>query len=417
MTKVLTRSTVLRPPDALGEAGTAITARPLPAIATCAGVLLAVAWFVAALGLISTANGQVASAFAARLPTTVRITAPASRLPDPPFPYPANVAARLAALPGVVATGEWWTVGRSGGPVAVTPAPVTGGPAAAGTSSPVIAATPGFLSAAGVQISQGRTFDAWDQAHAADACLIGSSLARALGLRGTSGRPLVYLGDMACTVTGIVSSAPAQPAILRSVVLPASTALVLFGPPDELAGGTPQLLIRVRPGAAGTVARLAPYAINSAKPHRFGVSVGPGQGQLGRQVTATLNGLFLTACWAGVAFGLIGISCFSVFSATQRLPEFALKRALGARRRHLAAHVLTESALLGLLAGLAGASLGVAVIVLAARAADWTPVIQPVTLWSAPLAGAAAGIIAGTIPAMRAAWVKPSRGLRKFPPV
>jgi putative ABC transport system permease protein len=414
MTKVLTRPTVLRPPDALGEACTAITARPVPAIATSFCALLAVAWFVGGLGLVSTANGQVASAFAARLSTTIRITAPASRLPDPPFPYPANVAARLDALPGVLAAGTWWAVNLNGGPVTVATSPSGAGTGGAGRSPPVIAATPGFLSAAGVQVTEGRTFDAWDQEHAADACLIGSALARTLGVSDTA---VIYLGDLACTVTGIVGSAPVQPAILRSVVMPASTATELFGPPDELAGAKPELLVQVRPGAAGTVARLAPYAIDSARPHQFGVSVQPGPVQLGRQVTGALSGLFLTACWAGVALGLIGISGFSFFSVLQRLPEFALRRALGARRRHLAAHVLTESALLGLLGGLAGASLGVAVIVLAAKAMGWTPVVEPVTLWSAPAAGAVAGIVTAIGPAVRAAWIRPARGLSRLPPL
>jgi putative ABC transport system permease protein len=407
MTRVLTRPTVLRAPDALGEAGTAITARPVPAIATSFGSMLAVAWFVAVLGLVSTATGQVTSAFAARLPTTVQVTTPASRLPDPPFPYPGDVAARVESLPGVVAAGAWWTVSLNGHPVTVTPSPVAGGPAPDGASPPVIAATPGFLTAAGVQVSAGRTFGAWDQSHAASTCLVGSVLARTMNL----GLGKIYLGDMACTVTGIVARAPAEPSILGSVVLPASTATLLFGSP----GAGPALLIRVRPGAAATVARLAPYAISAARPHRYIVSLRPGPTELGRAVLGILNGLFKAAALAGVALGLIGLSCFSFFSVSHRIPELALRRALGARRRHLAVHVLTESALLGLLGGIAGASLGVAVIVLAARAMNWTPVIDPLIVWSAPLTAAATGIIAGAIAAARAAWTTPARALRKFP--
>jgi len=415
------KPTVLKPSDALGEAGKAISARPLPAIAISFSALLAVAWFVAALGLVSTASGQVTSAFAARLATTIRIIAPASRLPDPPFPYPSDVSGRLDALPGVRAAGAWWPVSIDGHPVAVTTGPVTTGPVTgrtpAGTGPAVIAAAPGFLAAAGVRVTEGRAFGAWDQAHAAGSCLLGSELARALGIASTSRQHLIYLDNMACTVTGIAGSAPGQPEVLRSVVLPASTAVALFGPPDELAGAAPELLILVRPGAAAVVARLAPYVISQARPRRFSVSFAAGPVRLGRQVTGTLSDLLVLARWAGAAMGLIGLSGFSFFSVTQRIPELALRRALGARRRHLAVHVLAESALLGLLGGLAGASLGVAVVVLAARQVNWTPVIVPAMLWPAPLAAAIAGIVAGIIPALRAAWVRPSRVLSEFAPL
>jgi putative ABC transport system permease protein len=424
MTDVATRPTVLRAPDALAEAAAAITARPGPAILTSACVMLAVAWFVAALGLISTAQGAVAEAFAARLPTSLTITAPASRLPDPPFPYPADVSARLAAMPGVVAAGVWWPVRLDRGPVTVGTGPGSG--LVAGRRPPVIAAGPGFLAAAGVKVGTGRAFDAWDQAHAAGACLVGSALARRLGIAGPGGQAggspagrqqVIYLGGLACAVTGIVASAPVRPALLGSVILPASAATMLFGPPGRPAGGGPEILVRVRPGAAATVARLAPYEINAAAPGQFSVAVRPSPVQLDRQVAGALHGLFAIACWAGAAFCLIGISGFSYFSVAQRLPELSLRRALGARRRHIAVQVLTESALLGLLGGLAGAGLGVAVIVLAAHAMGWTPVADPVTLWPAPIAGACAGLVAGFVPAARAAWIRPARGLSKFAPL
>ncbi len=415
MTNVATRPTVLRAPDALAEAGAAITARPGPAIFTSCCVMLAVAWFVAALGLISTAEGAVAKAFAARLPTSLTITAPASGLPDPPFPFPAGAAARLAAMPGVVAAGVWWPARLNGGPVTVSTGP--GSWPVAGLRPPVIAAGPGFLAAAGVKVGAGRAFDAWDHAHAAGTCLVGSALARRLGLAWPGRQQLIYLGGLACTVTGIVASAPARPALLGSVMLPASAATAFFGPPGRPAGGGPAIVVRVRPGAAATVARLAPYEISAAAPRQFRVAVPPSPVQLDRQVSGALHGLFAIACWAGAVFCLIGISGFSYFIAAQRLPELSLRRALGARRRHIAVHVLTESALLGLLGGLAGAGLGVAVIVLAAQAMGWTPVANPVTLWPAPLAGACAGLVAGIVPAARAAWIRPARGLTKFAPL
>jgi putative ABC transport system permease protein len=422
MSKVTARRTTLRPRDAIGEAATTIVARPLAATVTSFGVLLAVAWFVAVLGLVSTANGQVTSAFAGRQPTTLRITAPVSWLPGPASPYPAGAERRLDRLPGVVAAGIWWQV-RLSRPVVVSAAPqvTSKGTGSTGTGlrrldSPVIAATPGFLGAARVQVSQGAAFGTWDQAHAAQVCLVGSALARSLRITGFARQPTIYINDMACAVIGIIARAAAQQSVSRSVVLPSATAIVLFGPPDQRAGARPEVLVQTRPGAAEQVSREAPFAISTASPGRYSVRMQAGPVLLSRQVTGTLHRLFVVVGWVGLAVGILGIAAMTSFCVAQRIPEYALRRALGARRRHIAAHVLSESAILGLLGGLAGASLGIAVIVLVARASHWTPVVAPLTLWPAPLVGAGAGIIAGIGPAIRAAWIRPSNGLSRFPP-
>lgn len=419
MNRVIARPTTLRPSDAIGEAVTSIIAAPLGATAISVGALLAVAWFIAVLGLVSTASGEVVSAFAQRLPTAVAISVRPSSLPDPPFPYPADVATRIDALPGVLAAGVWWRIDLAHPLTVSASPPITGQPGgrAVRTGAPVIAATPGFLLAASVRVGQGRGFGNWDQAHAAQVCLVGSALARPLGVTTIAGQPTIYLDDMACTVTGIVTSARGRPALTRSVILPSQTALVLFGPPGGRAGARPALLVRTRPGAAGSVARLAPYAISQARPQAFAVSVRAGPALLRHQVFGALHRLFVILAWVGLAVGILGIAGLTLFSSARRMPEYALRRALGARRRHIAAHVLCESALLGLIGGLAGASLGIAVVVLVALALGWTPVVVPATLWPATVAGAGIGTLAGVMPALRAAYARPAHGLAKFPPL
>jgi putative ABC transport system permease protein len=418
VTGVISRRTRLRPADALGEAATAIAARPLGAVAVSVGTLAVLAWFVAVVGLVSTASGQVTSAFVQRLPTTITITAPVSALPYPPFPYPSDVEQRLDSLPGVSAAGVWWLV-KTGRPVIVSAQRTTAGPIIPPhqLAPPVIAATPGFLVAAGVQVSQGRAFDDWDQAHAAPVCLVGAALARTLRLAELAAQPVIYLNDMACQVSGVISGAVRTAGITTSVVLPAATAAVLFGPPDEPAGARPRVLIWTRPGAAGQVARLAPYAISQARPARFTAHRQAGPVLLRHQVSAALNGVFAAIGWVGLGIGALVIAGLAALRTAHRLPEYSLRRALGARRRHVVAHVLAESVLLGLIGSIAGASLGIAIVVLTARARHWTPVVAPLTLWPAPLAGVAAAAIGGIGPALRAAFVSPWRGLARLTPL
>src|SRR5262249_31736618 len=161
----------------VGEACTAIVAKPARAVITSLGTLLGVAWFVTALGLASTAGADVTSAFAQRLPTQVRIS-PKSTKPEPSvIPYPRDVERRLAVLRGVVAAGVYGPL-RLGRPLIVStlPQPAAGGaasggggggggggaasggeggggaanpsPGAASRRPPVLAASPGFLVAA-----------------------------------------------------------------------------------------------------------------------------------------------------------------------------------------------------------------------------------------------------------------------------
>lgn len=405
--------TRLRPADAIGEACTVIVARPARAVVTCLGTLLGVAWFVTALGLATTVTGHVSTALTQRLPTHVWL-APRRAGPAPAVvPYPGDVERRLMALHGVAAAGVFWQVLLSK-PVVVSSAPE---PAAGSSGSgaarrvPVIAASPGFLAAAGATVIAGHALDDWDQAHRAQVCLLGAAAAKTLGIGGLRHQRAVYVDDVPCLVTGILSGASGRRSLVRSVVLPSATALALWGPPDERAGAVPTVLIRTRPGAAAAVARQAPYAISPDQPGQLAVRMRSGPRQLGEQVMSALTSLFYTLGWVSLAIGGLSIACVTWLSVRERAGEFGLRRAFGARRRHILAHVVCESAIIGLVGGLAGAALGVALIILLASAKGWVPVVAPLTVVPAPLAGAAAGMLAGLVPGLLAARIGPGDAL------
>jgi putative ABC transport system permease protein len=403
---VITQRTRLWPGDAVSEAVAAIVARPARALLTVVGTAVGVAWFVTALGLASTADGQVVVAFAGRLATQVTVRqlhpgpAPAA------YPYPPDLEHRLEALKGVVAAGVYWRVGPARAVIS------TGGRGSQRTVArpTVIAASGGFLAAAGVRISQGKAFGAWAQSRAAPVCLIGSLIASKLGIRSVHGQPALQIGGEPCVLIGIFSHAIRRPSLLRAVVLPSSAAARIWGPPNRAT-----VLIQTRPGAAPTVGREAPYAISPARPHQFSVVVPVRPQRLRDHVTKTLSGLFLTLDWASLAIGALSIAAVTWLCIRDRTVEYGLRRTVGARRWHVLAHAFAESATLGLIGGLAGAGLGVALVVLLARFRHWVPVIAPLVVWLAPLAGAAAGILASLIPAVRAARIQPAMALGRPP--
>jgi len=403
------RPTTLRTADAAGEALACIAARPAGAVLTCLPILLAAGWLVAVLGLITTADAQVSAAFAARLATVVRVSQVAAGPAPAPDPYPAGVLRRLGALPGVLADGAYWRVSPAPGPVLAAGDRAAGAPA-------VLAATPGFLSATRVRIASGRRYGPWAEAHAAQVCLLGPLAARALGIGTVRGQPAILVGGEPCAVQGVIAARPARPALADAVLLPASAATRLFGPPGRSPHERPELLIRTRPGAALAVARQAPYVISPTRPRRFAAAVRRYPQGLRDQVAAVLGRLFTLAAWAGLAAGLLAVAVVGSLSVAGRAPEYALRRALGARRRHVLAHAACESGLIGLIGGLAGASLGVAAVVLVARARGWVPVMAPLTVLAAPPAAACATALAGLIPAGRAALIQPGLALPRLTP-
>lgn len=383
-------------------------ARPGRAFLAGLGTLLGVAWFVTALGLASTASGQVATTFTQRLPTRVVVTQPASELVPAPFPYPPGAEGRLDKLRGVRAAGVYWPV-KLPVPVLVSASPR---PPAPGAPIPVLASSPGFLRAAGIRLSEGRLFGPWDQTHQSQVCVAGAAAAARLGIRSVAGGPALYINNMPCAVIGIARQAPGHPSLSRSVLLPSATAIALWGTPDQAAGAIPSILISTRPGAAGVVAKQAPTAISPVRPDRYRALVPPNPQRLRDQVIGALARMFAVLGWVSLAIGVVSIAIVSWLSVRERSAEYGLRRAVGARRRHVLAHVVSESAVLGLLGGLAGASLGIAMIILIARASHWEPVVAPLTVLPAALGGAAAGILGGLGPGLLASRIPPGGVVR-----
>jgi putative ABC transport system permease protein len=101
-----------------------------------------------------------------------------------------------------------------------------------------------------------------------------------------------------------------------------------------------------------------------------------------------------------------------VIAVLERRTEVGLRRALGARRAHIAGQFLTEALLLSGLGGLAGVAVGVIATSTLAAARHWQLLIPATAVWAGFGVAVGLGMAAGVYPAFKAARLAPSAALR-----
>jgi putative ABC transport system permease protein len=115
----------------------------------------------------------------------------------------------------------------------------------------------------------------------------------------------------------------------------------------------------------------------------------------------------------GLLVGGIGIMNIMLASVAERTREVGVRRALGARRRDVAAQFLVESTLLTLVGGLVGSLLGFVGAEVIQRFAGWPTAVYPLMLAVALLVALAVGVGFGFYPAWHASRLEPMTALRR----
>lgn len=390
------------------EAVSSLSERKSRTLLTGLGTVLGVGVLVSVLGLTSTASSQIDSRFTALSATEVTITQISDDVATRAMVFPDDFEQRVKRIQGVQDVGLAWRVPPELGTVRSGVVPQVG--ADDFQAADVMAASPGALRVARAAVSRGRTYDDYAQQSKAKVAVVGPTVAVDLGIVSLEGRPSIRLGGITFTVIGILGSADRHPELLNSIVVPSTTARALWG--DPAGGDPPAGWVQVDRGSGQVVAKQLAAATSSTTPERFEVIPPPDPRKLRGAISSDLQGLFLILAVVCLIVGMVGIANTTFVTVMERLGEIGLRRALGARRLHIAAQFLTEATVIGLLGGLLGALLGLGVVVGVAVAHDWTAVVPPMLVVVGPAIGAATALVAAVYPALRGARTEPIVALR-----
>ena len=172
------------------------------------------------------------------------------------------------------------------------------------------------------------------------------------------------------------------------------------------------VVVETRIGAAYLIAEQIPYALRPDNLDVLKLEVPPEPQRVRDAVQSDLNVLFLLLGGLSLIVGAIGIGNITLVSVIERTGEIGLRRAIGATRGHIASQFLFESASLGVIGGILGASVGILVVVAVSAYQIWTPVLDPAAPFLSPVVGGVIGLVSGVYPALRAANLEPVEAFR-----
>jgi ABC-type antimicrobial peptide transport system permease subunit len=398
----------MRGRDLVDSAVAGMTAKPVRAALTALGTLLGIGALVVTMGIARTAGAQIVGRFDALAATQVTVEAASSAGGSGSqrrSVLPWDVDDRVGVLAGVVAVGAFGDA--DAGRARVTATDVRDPSRRDDVKLRVVGATPGLIDAVRGEVIAGRWFDLGHSARADRVVVLGRDAAARLGVDDLGRSPSVSIGGERFAVIGILGAPAREPGLSTAVILPAGTAEKRFG----LAGPS-KVVIDTEIGAASLIAGQAPTALAPANPLAVRASAPADPAATRAAVSSDVDGLFVVLGLVSLVVGAIGIMNVTLVTVMERTGEIGLRRALGAGRRHIAGQFLLESTLVGLLGGIAGATLGVLTVVGVSAARSWTPVVDLGLVGLAPVGGAVTGLLAGLYPAWRAASMEPVDALR-----
>lgn len=394
-------SSRLLPRDLLRLATVGLATRRLRAALSVLGISIGIASLVAVLAISETSKADLLAQIEDLGTNLLRVEAGESPLGEEAR-LPAAAAARMRLLGEVeqaaaVTAVEGASVRRS----SYVPEEVTGGIV-------VAAADPELLATLEGEIASGRFLDRASERY--PAIVLGAKAAQRLGIASASDLVQVYVSGRLLTVAGVLAPLPLVPELDNAALIGYPVAARLFGAERNPS----KVYVRASEGEAQVrgAAALLPSAADPWGPQEVAVSRPSDALQAQAAAEGAFTSLFLGLGAVALLVGGIGIANVMIISVLERRSEVGLRRALGARRRHIAVQFLGESFVLGVCGGIAGVLLGIGATAAYAASEGLTLLVPPAAVGGGLAAACLLGALAGLYPAMRAARLTPTEALR-----
>ena len=290
---------------------------------------------------------------------------------------------------------------------------------------------PAFEEITGRVMHSGRFLSSQDEANYAQVCVIGYEVARylfpyepAVGKRVKVGADYFQVvGVMIGRVPiGEMSVDPGQE-VAGDVFLPLSTGQKIFGERQILrrSGSMDITEVQLHEIIVGVKDTLnVPFVADACRamladehPQKDYEVVVPLELLLRERETKRIFSIVLGSI-AGISLlvGGIGIMNVMLATVTERTREIGVRRALGAKRRHIVSQFLIETIVLSGAGGIAGVLLGLMIPMGVERFSDMRTIVTPEAPILAFAISVGTGIVFGLYPAWRAANMDPVEALR-----
>ncbi|MCC2671294.1 MAG: multidrug transporter substrate-binding protein, partial [Armatimonadetes bacterium] len=292
------------------------------------------------------------------------------------------------------------------------------------TSTDVTGSTPEYFQIRNMSISQGRLYTRSEVEQRARVAVLGHEVWNDLFGNNPAVGKTVRLNGQTFQVVGVLKKQGAMPYGNKDdeISIPISTAMRrLFGAErDQIRGLNVQAVSQDKMveleeelySIIGQSHKLKPGEPPDIKVHN----------QADVMESADQQSGFLTMLLAGIALvslvvGGIGIMNIMLVSVTERTREIGIRKAIGAKRKHILYQFLIESVALSLGGGLAGVAIGVGISMWAALPPDQGGLGFPMLLTLPPIVvsfcfSGLVGIFFGIYPAFKASALDPIQALR-----
>ncbi len=300
----------------------------------------------------------------------------------------------------------------------------------------VVGTGPEFFDVVNIKVAQGRALTHQDVIERTNVCVIGSSVrSKLFPLKDPLGETILaerFPSGVPFTVVGILeevktAGAPARGVEERDlnseILVPFETAISQFGETTRRMGAGSRELTKMQYSGlyvhideidhvlpvSKMVERVLEYNHSNLD---YEVKVPLARLELAKKKKR--NNQLTLGFIAGISLlvGGIGIMNIMLATVTERTREIGIRRALGAKRRHITLQFLVETVVLSTAGGIIGVLLGIGGAHVVSQFADWERIVRG---WSVAISfglSVMVGIFFGMYPAMSAARLDPIDALR-----